>query len=259
MAAPKIEKTRTEGREKGTSVVIYGDSGAGKTRLLDAFPVGKLYVLNLDDGLDVLTKQHEYTRFGRTPKDLGRIKESLDWLMEKRQKYDVVAIDDISELEKCFQFALMEIHGKKFLELKEYGDAAQKMREYLRRFRDLTSLGYDVIFIAKEMALETRRNEEAVATKAYPAMTGKLAPEVAGYVDIIGRLMVVKDGRRLLQLDNTDLAVAKCRLPIALRYETPDLIGLLKRARTYRTGGEVKMPADPFKEKPAAKKTGGKK
>jgi hypothetical protein len=89
-------------------------------------------------------------------------------------------------------------------------------------------------------------------------MTGKLAPEVAGYVDIIGRLMVVKDGRRLLQLDNTDLAVAKCRLPIARRYETPDLVGLLKRARTYRTGGEVKLPPDPFKETAPAKK-GGKK
>jgi phage nucleotide-binding protein len=256
MGAPKIQKTRTGERGEGTSVCIYGDSGSGKTSLLDAFPAGKLIILSFDKGLAVLKKQHEFVEFERTVESLKEMSDTLDWLMgQKQRKHDVVAIDDISELERCFQFAFLKMRGKPFLELKEYGDTAQKMREYLRRFRDLTSHGYDVVFIAKEQALETQRTSAELTTKFYPAMSGKLAPEVVGYVDIIGRLTVSKTGDRLLQLDGSDLAVAKCRLPgIAHRFETPDLVGLLKRAKAYRTGQEVKLPVDPF-----AQKKGGKK
>ena len=185
-------------KEQGVSMIVYGDAGVGKTHLIGTLPEGELLVLDIDGGLETFRKQgknHDYVSL----RTMAELKDTLDELKTGKLGYKYLALDNISELEKTMAIALMDSRGKAFLELKEYGDTAQKMREYLRKYRDLVETGLNIIFLAWELPLEIHGSDGDIETKIAPFLGKKFTLEASGLVDAVGRLVISpKDGERYL-------------------------------------------------------------
>ena len=218
----QIENTKDLAR-KGVSMIIYGDAGVGKTHLIGTLPEGELLVIDVDGGLETfrgMGVNHDY----KTIRSMGEIVKMLDWLKKGDHKYKYLAIDNLSELEKTMAIALMDLRGQQFLRLKEYGDTAQKMREYVRKYRDLTDTGLNVFFLAWEMPLEIESNEDGVTTKAAPFLGKKFTLEASGLVDATGRLLISpKDGNRYLSFKGDARFIAKTRLKLKDYYLNPTM------------------------------------
>lgn len=219
--------------QKGHSLIIYADSGKGKTTCLGTLPEKETLIIDIEGGLASI--QHKSIDFISIPEGkpgIQKFKEIHEALITGKMNYKYVCLDSITELEKYLQFALLGIRGKEFLQLKEYGDSAQKMREYLRLYRDLTTVGINVIFTALEMPLEIQKNTDELITKLFPMMSKKLAPEICGYVDIVARLVVnSKTGERKLNLIGSDNQIGKTRLRHLDDLESADLSYLFKKIK----------------------------
>jgi phage nucleotide-binding protein len=121
--------------------------------------------------------------------------------------------------------------GKDFSEIKEYGDCAYKMREYILLFRDLVFKNINVIFNAWEMQLDVTNVEGMIVTKTYPKLFKKLASEACGLVDMVGRLeMYPKTGDRYIRFEPTRDIMAKSGLKGVEKFEVasfPDIFAKL--------------------------------
>jgi phage nucleotide-binding protein len=143
--------------------------------------------------------------------------QKLDFIYQTLRTNPVpyVVLDNISELEQWMINVLTKGRKKDFVELKEYGDSSYKMREYIRLFRDLVFVGTTVIFNAWELPIEIQVSGGEVKTKAFPKLSKKLAIELCGLVDVVGRLeRYPKTGDRFLRLDGTNEIEAKSAFKI---------------------------------------------
>jgi len=228
----EVKKTNQTAR-KGYSLIIYADSGKGKTYCLGTLPEKETFIIDIEGGLATIQdKSIDYITLIEGIEGFKTFKQIYEDLRTGKMSYKYVCIDSISELERYLQFALLHDRGKAFLQLKEYGDAAQKMREYLRLYRDLTNFGINIIFTALEMPLEIQNNEDGIVTKAFPSLSKKLSPEVCGYVDMVARLEVnPKTEERRLRFVGNDYVIAKTRLSWIGPYEPANLKKLFTKIK----------------------------
>lgn len=232
----------------GKSLLIYGDSGVGKTHAVGTLPEGKTLVIDMDAGSETLSEsEHDVVR----PASFAEFREVYEGLRDGELKYRFVAVDSLTELEKSLQIFRKHTKGKEFLSMKEYGETSELMREYVRRFRDLRNQGISVIFTALEMPLDIQVSESETQTKAVPMLSKKFALEACGLVDMVARLVVNPNGgERELHFAGCREFVAKTRVHCVEPVESPDLTDL------YRRIFGIKAPDDDQKtkeEKPAGK------
>jgi phage nucleotide-binding protein len=124
----------------------------------------------------------------------------------------VLVFDHLTELKRFLELALMRFRKKRFVELKEYGDSAQKMREYLRDLRSLKNRGVVVICFAHDMQLEYTESSGATLTKWVPDVGRTYVNEVLGLFDVVGRLDWDDEQKvRRIQIKPTWDVAAKCR------------------------------------------------
>lgn len=244
---------------KGHSLIVYSDSGKGKTYLLGTLPEKETLIVDIEGGLTSIShKKIDYVPIPEGLPGIKKFKDIHEALRTGSLKYKNVALDSATELERYLQFSLLRERGKTFLQLKEYGDSSQKMREYLRLFRDLTAIGINVIFTALEMPLEIQRGEDELLTKSFPMMSKKLSPEICGYVDMVAKLEVnPKTGDRRLNFTGSDVQIGKSRIAHINQYEPANLTKLFKK---IVAGPPKPTPAKVTPDKPApAKETKPKK
>lgn len=218
--------------DRGISICIYGDPGVGKTTLATTLPPKETIILNFEAGLGAMLGK------GHTVIPVSDNLVQLDGIYQILRTHPVpyVVLDNISELEQWMINVLTKGRKKDFVELKEYGDSSYKMREYIRLFRDLVFVGTTVVFNAWEMPIEIQVTGGEVKTKAFPKLSKKLAIELCGLVDIVGRLeRYPKTGDRYLRLDGTNDIEAKSAFQIQdeegrqVKFWEADLATLLKR------------------------------
>jgi phage nucleotide-binding protein len=218
----------------GLSMILYGEPGIGKTHAVNFLPNKTTLYLGFEGGEEPLIGKdiHIINFVSAQGKDsLVALKQILD-AIKNRNDIEIngvkiqtssltnVVIDNISELERYLQIGLMKYRNKSFMTLKEYGDASQKMKEYMRDIRDFKSLGIYVTAIAHEQLLEEKDELGDTCTKYYPQISVKIMREIMGMFDIVGRMErehYTNDSnnlefKRIIRIAPNQKVSAKCRI-----------------------------------------------
>jgi phage nucleotide-binding protein len=212
-------------------MLVYGEPGVGKTRLAgsaDEVPeLRKVLFVDVEGGTYTLRASSPHVDVIRV-KTWRQVQDIYDALFAGGHGYSTVVIDSLTETQK---FNMSEVMAKLLMEdpgrdpdiagMREWGKNIEQIRRFVRAFRDLEM---NVIFTA--LAKSDKNARTGVITKK-PYMSGKLADEVAGFLDIVMYMYMKElDGeqKRLLLTGATDEYVAKDRsakLPLVI--ENPNM------------------------------------
>jgi len=216
----------------GVKVLVYGDSGMGKTVLAGTMPAPVL--ISAESGLLSLKKNNMERIFGlnapsitynmpvilvRNVDDLG---EAYKWCLtaaEARQ-FQSVGLDSLTEIaEVVLNNAKRQVKDPR----QAYGELIEKMETLIRAFRDLP--GKHVYMAAK---MEPMKDELTGIVRFGPSMPGaKLGPKLPYFFDEVFRVAVNKDAQgnsyRFLQTQPDLQFVAKDRSGALATMEPPHL------------------------------------
>ena len=199
----------------GVKLLVYGQSGAGKTSLIPTLP--DPIVLSAEGGL--LSIQDADLPFIEIA-SMDDLKEAFEWMSTPEGlKFKSVALDSISEIAE-----VVLNHEKKIAKdpRQAYGAMQEQMADIIRAFRDLP--GRHVYMSAK---LE-KATDEMGRILYTPSMPGnKTGQSLPYFFDEVLALRVEKDAdgntQRAIMCDSDGLWLAKDRSGKLGAWEAPDL------------------------------------
>jgi phage nucleotide-binding protein len=190
-----FEIYRPEKKITHLKIGIYGDPGVGKTSLAATAP--RPLFLNCEAGdVALRNKDIDVIRVD----DFSMMPMIMTWLEENAGKpdfYQTVVIDSLTELSKRAMDNVLKAENRDMPHQADWGRSSEYVRRVVRKTRDLP--------IHTVYVLGSIFKEDAATgiSEHMPNLPGKLAPEVAGYFDILGFLTMVRVspkeyGRRLM-------------------------------------------------------------
>lgn len=218
--------------DRGVAIIIYADPGKGKTTLATTLPAEDTLIINTEAGLGpTLGKDHVIFHL---KDEINQADEIIRYLNTEKHPFKNIVVDNVSELEQWIILQLTTSRRKEFTELKEYGDASNKLRALTRNFRDLVYKGMNVIFNAWESPIDLKNKDGEIVTKIFPKVTKKFAPEFCGIVDVVGHLEVYeKTGERWIRFGQTDQYITKSQFKGVDDAEPADLPTLIAKIKAY--------------------------
>jgi phage nucleotide-binding protein len=207
----------TDDADTGLNILIYGDSGVGKTVLSGSASVVPEMspVLHIDVEGGTLSLKTTYPDVKRVRvkawDDLQRIYNDL---YDGKLPYRTVILDSLTELQRFSMDQIMadavkerENQDPDVPAQRDWGKNQNQIRFFVRAFRDLPC---NAIFTA----LAQERQEKSGLTKTKPDLPGKLANQVAGFLDEVLYYYIKNvdgDDQRLILTQQTGSKVAKDR------------------------------------------------
>lgn len=180
----KLKITKMKEAIPHLKMLVYGNVGVGKTVFASTAPK----VLFCDAEAGVLSIQQKDIDLIKID-SFAVMKEVYDFLLSGKHKYESVVIDSLTEVQLksmdailSYEYSLDENRDPDIPTLRNWGKSTEQIRKMVRAFRDLP---LHVIFVCLP---QTNKDEETGFIYTYPALPGKLADRVCGYVDIIGYL-----------------------------------------------------------------------
>lgn len=206
----------------GVKLLVYGQSGAGKTSLIPTLP--NPVILSAEAGLlSIADANLPFIEIN----SMATLMEAYRWLVEsdEAKQFESVALDSISEIGEV---VLADEKRNAKDPRQAYGAMAEAMAEVIRAFRDLPNR--HVYFTAKceKMTDETGRILYS------PSMPGnKVGQALPYYFDEVLALRVEKDAegnpQRALMCHPDGLWLAKDRAGKLDTWEAPDLGALIAK------------------------------
>ena len=194
---------------KSTALGLIGEKSKGKTLVLD---VDRTFVPTMAKDEVV----HDFSKFEVLQVD--NINTWTDWTKKltdlkaakeagKLTEYENICVDNISELERCILSDL----GRQG---KNKGVPAQADYQYMQfklmdSLRFMKSLGLNVIWTAWETTEDYITLEGTCYTRSYPKISKKIVDNVCGLCEIVGKIIVNKDGERGVVMEATQNIYAK--------------------------------------------------
>lgn len=194
---------------KSTALGLIGEKSKGKTLVLD---VDRTFVPTMAKDEVV----HDFSKFEVLQVD--NINTWTDWTKKltdlkdakeagKLADYENICVDNISELERCILSDL----GRQG---KNKGVPAQADYQYMQfklmdSLRFMKSLGLNVIWTAWETTEDYVTLDGTCYTRSYPKISKKIVDNVCGLCEIVGKIIVNKDGERGVVMEATQNIYAK--------------------------------------------------
>ena len=199
-------KRREKKIDKNPDLWIYADSYVGKSTFIDKYD--DLLFLNTDGNTDnttspVIPIKDEITVTGRiTNKKFAWevFKEAISELEKKDNDFKRVALDLVEDLYEDCRLYMYDKNGWEHESDGGYGKGWDMIRtEFLSTMKRLKALGYQIIYISKEVANEVTLKNGTKYTTYRPNVNEKVANVLAGTVDLTVRAYVDGD-KRYIQL-----------------------------------------------------------
>lgn len=200
----------------GVKVLVYGQSGAGKTSLIKTLP--EPIVLSAEGGLlSIQDANLSYIEIA----SMQDLQEAYQWLTssDEAKKYQSVALDSISEIGEVVLSTEKKINKDPRA---AYGAMQEQITEIIRAFRDLPNR--HVYFTAKCEKTQDESGRVMYSASMPGNKTGQALPY---FFDEVLALRVEKDAdnntQRALMCDSDGLWLAKDRSGKLDSWEAPDL------------------------------------
>lgn len=203
-------KRREKKIDTNPDMWIYAESYVGKSTFVDKF--NDLLFLNTDGNTDnttspVIRIADQVTTEGRLTKRKFAWEVFLDVVSElekKQNDFKRVALDLVEDL---YEHCRLYMYDKLSIEHEQdagYGKGWDMVRtEFLSAIKRLKNLGYQIIYISKEVTSEISLKNGSKLTTIKPNINDKVANVLAGTVDLTVRAYM--DGEnRYLQLEKKE-------------------------------------------------------
>lgn len=216
-----VQITRTSDTSRQyLTVLVYGEAGAGKTRLCSTVEDG--IIISAEGGLLSLREFDLPVIEVSTLKD---VQDAYDFLANSSEadSYRWVCIDSLSEIAEVVLTAEFEAANDK---RKAYGEMAERMTNLIRRFRDMSK---NVYMTAKAKHVLTDHGS-MIWTPSFPGK--KLDQQAAYQFDEVFAMRVKEvegETRRALQTASDGVWSAKDRSGALSQFEQPNLEAIYKK------------------------------
>ncbi|MBV4429388.1 AAA family ATPase [Clostridium tyrobutyricum] len=209
MLLPKNER-REKKIDINPDMWIYAESYVGKSTFVDKF--NDLLFLNTDGNTDNTTSP--VIRIADEVKVEGRLTkrkfaweiflEAISELEKKQNDFKRVALDLVEDLYEHCRLYMYDKLGIEHEQDAGYGKGWDMVRtEFLSAIKRLKNLGYQIIYISKEITSEISLKNGSKLTTIKPNINDKVANVLAGTVDLTVRAYM--DGEnRYLQLEKKE-------------------------------------------------------
>lgn len=122
-------------------------------------------------------------------------------------EFDTIAVDNISELERCI---LSDLGSQG----KNKGVPAQADYQYMQfklvnSLRFMKSLGVNVVWTAWETVEQFQNPDGSSYSRLYPKCSAKIVDNICGLCDVVGKILAKQDGTRGIILEATQNIYAK--------------------------------------------------
>lgn len=229
-----LQITPVQERSQFLNILVYGDSGTGKTTLAgsaDEVPeMRPCLVVDVEGGTESLRHSYPGVETVRV-KSWKDVQNVYNVLHEGQHDYQTIILDSLTEIQKFNMYQIMTDLGQLRPDLdpdvpgmREWGKNLEQIRKFVRGFRDLEM---HTIFTALS---KSDKNARTGLETTKPSLSGKMADEVAAFLDVVAYYYVkqVGDGesaeyKRILLTQKTDQYVAKDRsgrLPMIIESPT---------------------------------------
>ena len=203
LVLPKNER-RAEEPITNPDMWIYADSYVGKSTFVDH--MDDVLFINTDGNISNITSPYiliadELHQEGRiTSKTLAweNFTGVIDQLERHENTFKVIALDLVEDLyEHCRTYVFNQLNIKHEADA-GYGKGWDMVRtEFLRQMKRLKTLGYQVIYISKEVVTEITYASGAKVSTFKPNIPDKIANVLAGTVTLTLRAYMDERGRYL--------------------------------------------------------------
>ena len=193
---------------KSTFLGLIGEQSKGRTLVLD---IDRTFVPTMSKNEIV----HDFERIEVMPIDNIDTWDSwtntLKMLKELHDDWDLqfenICVDNLSELERCI---LSDLGSKG----KNKGVPAQADYQYMQfklvnSLRYLKSFGVNVYITAWETTEQFQNPDGSSYSRVYPKMSAKIVDNICGLCDVVGKIIVNKEGHRGLVMEATQNIYAK--------------------------------------------------
>ena len=204
------------------TALLYCPPGIGKSTaigLIAENSKGKTLVLDIDRTIDRTLAKHEIVKDSsrvytvkvdniNTFENWTEILKELQLMKEEGQlDYENIAVDNISELERCI---LSDLGSKG----KNKGVPAMADYQYMQfklvnSLRYMKELGVNIIWTAWEDSRDFIMPDGTSYTRLVPKMSAMIVDNICGLCDVVGKILVNKEGQHGILLEATQNIYAK--------------------------------------------------
>ena len=196
--------------DKNPDLWIYAQSYVGKSTFIDQYE--DLLFLNTDGNTDnttapvipIANKVWYEGRLKKEQKAWEIFKEVISELEKKENDFKRVCIDLVEDLYEHCRLYVYDKYGWEHESDGGYGKGYDLVKtEFLSNMKRLKALGYQIIYISKEVANEVTLKNGNKLTSYKPNIGDKVANVLAGTVDLTVRAYM-KGEERLIQLSKDE-------------------------------------------------------
>lgn len=186
-AIPQLQIETHTGRfnEAEMKMLVYAESGTGKTRFTATFP--DALIVDTDHGLASVDWEVDNVRIN----NFHQAEDVYQFLLNGEHQYETVVIDTLNELQRMAMASTIDDFPqvrRSYSNLPSMADYGKMLNDFMNLTRNFIALPMRVILVAQ---VKSREYEDEVLM---PQLTGKqTARELARKMDLIGYMYNVMD------------------------------------------------------------------